>query len=257
VNSHKRKGFTLIELLVVIAIISILAAVLFPVFSAAREKARQTACLNNLKQIGLAAMQYSQDYDDAVVPGFILPYVGAPTDQCIPWDVLINPYIKVGTQGWAYANSWEQCPDDTLVRTYVSSVAQGVRSYAMNAGPGAGLLAGPSVRVSSTIGPLLQNQIPNPAGTIMFCELPQYNNVATKFSGFSTYAPADQVGTLPNNYPAPLHSGGWNYTFCDGHVKWEQPGNTIGQNDASSGGACNHTPSQTDPCGMWTLDSND
>jgi prepilin-type N-terminal cleavage/methylation domain-containing protein/prepilin-type processing-associated H-X9-DG protein len=59
-----KKGFTLIELLVVIAIIAILAAILFPVFAKAREKARQTACLNNLKQIGLGMMQYVQDYDE-------------------------------------------------------------------------------------------------------------------------------------------------------------------------------------------------
>src|SRR5471030_2357537 len=59
-----RKGFTLIELLVVIAIIAILAAILFPVFSAAREKARQTSCASNEKQIGLAIIQYVQDFDE-------------------------------------------------------------------------------------------------------------------------------------------------------------------------------------------------
>jgi len=60
----KRVGFTLIELLVVIAIIAILAAILFPVFSQAREKARQTQCLNNMKNIGMATQQYVQDYDE-------------------------------------------------------------------------------------------------------------------------------------------------------------------------------------------------
>ena len=59
-----RRGFTLIELLVVIAIIAILAAILFPVFAKAREKARQSSCLSNLKQIGLATLQYVQDYDE-------------------------------------------------------------------------------------------------------------------------------------------------------------------------------------------------
>jgi len=64
-SPRKRAGFTLIELLVVIAIIAILAAILFPVFAKAREKARQTACLSNMKQIGLATLQYVQDYDES------------------------------------------------------------------------------------------------------------------------------------------------------------------------------------------------
>ena len=67
-----RRGFTLIELLVVIAIIAILAAILFPVFARAREKARQTACLNNVKQLSLAVMQYTQDYDE-ILPACTTP----------------------------------------------------------------------------------------------------------------------------------------------------------------------------------------
>src|ERR1700750_2471816 len=65
-RSQARVGFTLIELLVVIAIIAILAAILFPVFAQARDKARQTACLSNQKQLGLGLMQYMQDYDESV-----------------------------------------------------------------------------------------------------------------------------------------------------------------------------------------------
>ena len=64
VYRRKPRGFTLIELLVVIAIIAILAAILFPVFARAREAARKTSCLSNMKQIGLAAMMYVQDYDE-------------------------------------------------------------------------------------------------------------------------------------------------------------------------------------------------
>lgn len=84
------RAFTLIELLVVIAIISILAAILFPVFAQAREKARQTACLSNVKQIGLAFMQYNQDYDEQYVP---FTYTDAANRKW-RWMHLIHPYTK-------------------------------------------------------------------------------------------------------------------------------------------------------------------
>ena len=98
---QKYKGFTLIELLVVIAIISILAAILFPVFANARLKAQQTATLSNTKQIGLALMQYIQDYDERVVPnnnnsGNADRYGSSGYGQWQDWQALLNPYIKSG-----------------------------------------------------------------------------------------------------------------------------------------------------------------
>src|SRR6186997_1566649 len=68
-SENRRRGFTLIELLVVIAIIAILAAILFPVFAQAREKARQAACMSNTKQIGIALMMYTQDFDELLPMG--------------------------------------------------------------------------------------------------------------------------------------------------------------------------------------------
>ncbi|MFQ3611467.1 MAG: DUF1559 domain-containing protein, partial [Fimbriimonadales bacterium] len=96
----KRRGFTLIELLVVIAIIAILAAILFPVFAQAREKARQTGCLSNVKQIGLGVQMYTQDYDEILPRNAYAdpPRVpeGAHFTNCSSprWMDVIQPYIK-------------------------------------------------------------------------------------------------------------------------------------------------------------------
>ena len=83
----KRHGFTLIELLVVIAIIAILAAILFPVFAKAREKARQASCLSNTRQLTIAILSYVHDYDEC------FPASSMPTDT-IPWFALCMPYMK-------------------------------------------------------------------------------------------------------------------------------------------------------------------
>jgi prepilin-type N-terminal cleavage/methylation domain-containing protein len=99
VKAVRRYGFTLIELLVVIAIIAVLAAILFPVFAQAREKARQTTCLSNLKQQGSAVMMYSQDYDETA-PLFFADH--RPYEKSNPptwggvyyWYLLIMPYAK-------------------------------------------------------------------------------------------------------------------------------------------------------------------
>jgi prepilin-type N-terminal cleavage/methylation domain-containing protein/prepilin-type processing-associated H-X9-DG protein len=93
----KQMGFTLIELLVVVAIISILAAILFPVFARARENARRASCASNMKQIGLAMMQYSQDYDEKVLASALSYYHVRPDGTASTtalWPDLVQPYIK-------------------------------------------------------------------------------------------------------------------------------------------------------------------
>jgi prepilin-type N-terminal cleavage/methylation domain-containing protein/prepilin-type processing-associated H-X9-DG protein len=100
----RRKGFTLIELLVVIAIIAILAAILFPVFARARENARRASCQSNLKQIGLGMMQYTQDYDEKVIPSTLAEGYGG-SDKRSTWPQLVQPYVK-STQLFT-------CPSDT------------------------------------------------------------------------------------------------------------------------------------------------
>lgn len=118
-----KSAFTLIELLVVIAIIAILAAILFPVFSKVREKARQTSCASNMKQIGLAVIQYTQDNDEAFPPAVQYAPPGDPAGGFIEWSsaLVVGPYLK--------SAKVLQCPSDSFKASY-----------------GAGLLALPGSR---------------------------------------------------------------------------------------------------------------
>jgi len=98
----RRRAFTLIELLVVIAIIAILAAILFPVFARAREKARQASCTSNLKQMGLAMHMYATDYDEVLPPNYAwvpaswVPDQGNWSTGFFMWDWFLYPYVKMG-----------------------------------------------------------------------------------------------------------------------------------------------------------------
>src|SRR6201987_4966907 len=102
-----KKGFPLIELLVVIAIIAILAAILFPVFAQAREKARQATCISNLKQLGAACMMYAQDYDESY------PMLESGGAARLTVANLLDPYIKTSKKNVnaAGGNLW---PEDSV-----------------------------------------------------------------------------------------------------------------------------------------------
>lgn len=118
-NPSGKRAFTLIELLVVIAIIAILAAILFPVFAQAREKARAISCLSNLKQLGLANMMYAQDYDETFTCG----WGDGPQAGSAIWRITLLPYIQkysgqLGADGTAGYNDTKfgntgvlSCPD--------------------------------------------------------------------------------------------------------------------------------------------------
>ena len=139
-KDSSRRGFTLIELLVVIAIIAILAAILFPVFSQAREKARAASCLSNEKQMGTALMMYSQDNDEAVPTWSEYFYCTSNSATLVPcrnfpgldtvdryWDAKLYPYVKNGNPGNTSAPSWAgvwHCPD--------SEAPSNQRSYGLN-----------------------------------------------------------------------------------------------------------------------------
>jgi prepilin-type N-terminal cleavage/methylation domain-containing protein len=113
-NTRARTGFTLIELLIVIAIIAILAAILFPVFAQARERARASSCLSNMKQMGLGLMQYTQDHDETMPPAYYYntcspnaaPSGGYDASGIIQWSGLVQPYVK-STQIFV-------CPSDKI-----------------------------------------------------------------------------------------------------------------------------------------------
>ncbi|MEN6549308.1 MAG: DUF1559 domain-containing protein [Armatimonadia bacterium] len=200
---NRRKGFTLIELLVVIAIIAILAAILFPVFAKAREKARQTSCLNNLKQIGTAFIQYAQDYDermplwglnitqtDATMPGtlFITAYNGSTTGYLTSWMDITYPYIK-NRQVFV-------CP--SAVNREANAPSYGYNRLV------SGYIGGPA--------PKSLGQITRPAEIILCLDYA---------SRYGSYANVGEYNTFKaaGNYVCP-HNDGTNVNFCDGHSKW-------------------------------------
>ena len=133
----QRRGFTLIELLVVIAIIAILAAILFPVFAQAREKARQITCTSNAKQFALSVLMYVQDYDETMMPGSVDAWCIGPATSAqfgVPQrgpQVFLDPYTK---NAGIY-----KCPDEGPIGTKASALpgvdkAQGTPGFAMASG---------------------------------------------------------------------------------------------------------------------------
>lgn len=189
-----RRGFTLIELLVVIAIIAILAAILFPVFARAREKARQTSCLSNLKQLGLATMMYAQDYDE------ILPRTrgGGTTGAYFGpyWQVIIEPYIK--------NRQVFRCPSEPSVEL---GYGPGCRIFT-NGGTG---LALAKVTVPAETGVLVDY-----AGASPF-------DPAAGSAGYYIHPPSrtwcSGSATCPSSVST-RHNEGANVALADGHAKW-------------------------------------
>jgi len=275
---HK-KAFTLIELLVVIAIITILAAILFPVFATAREKARQTTCASNEKQLGLAYVQYTQDYDDNY-PFTYIQNNGSSGAGCTnnyntlaEWDQIIYPYVK--------SNAVFACPSDTQKRqTWMST---SIRSYMIPTSPYFGDTTFFSAGVITSDGCFkegvspIMGKIDAPAEVIMIAECPQLNNMisSASFNAGPTQVCAP-VSSPTCNWGAtsgqaqisggvtqPSHTSGWNYVFADGHVKYLTPTQTIGTGLNNSGkgyrmdGTTQYTCSVTLPCGYWTLRNDD
>jgi prepilin-type N-terminal cleavage/methylation domain-containing protein/prepilin-type processing-associated H-X9-DG protein len=193
----KRHGFTLIELLVVIAIIAILAAILFPVFAKAREKARQSSCLSNLKQLGLANLQYTSDYDECFPRYLNLAITGYNDGICSGGMSVLStllPYCK-NTQIFT-------CPSQKPVSTYTYGTTNIVQksSYIHN--------------YYVTAADWRFNMYPPPASS--GCEDTSRIALMTEWTAnyHSAYFPWINTQGLFG------HNDGQNVVFADGHAKW-------------------------------------
>ncbi|MGI4790999.1 MAG: DUF1559 domain-containing protein [Janthinobacterium lividum] len=220
----KASGFTLIELLVVIAIIAILAAILFPVFQKVRENARKTACLSNEKQIGLAAIEYSQDYDEALVKGWygLGGYGNSnPDGSTYKWMDALYPYIK-SEAVFNCPSAAGQVKPYVYFRNYHTPNTGPYGSYVLNDtyythGDAQTSPAGNDVDV------LTLAQIPSPTSTYWFLEGGGDYEDAWKDATVPISLATDQgvpdmqANTTPRVYGR--HFGLTNVVFCDGHAK--------------------------------------
>jgi prepilin-type N-terminal cleavage/methylation domain-containing protein/prepilin-type processing-associated H-X9-DG protein len=265
---QRRLGFTLIELLVVIAIIAILAAILFPVFAQAREKARAISSLSNLKQIGTSIHMYIQDYDE------MFP-MGVPDDWNGSWPTAVQPYVK-NIQIF-------RCPSDGNMTQIDWTVGWGGVPISYTANGATGWLGSSNgcfgvlcMTQASWLSPTVQAlaAVGRPADTVMLTE--KHNSDVLRSGGWgnlSSFAPGciiiGQTGwnglaanqlpdgrILPVNAPYPngpagsvsaKHNELADFVFCDGHAKALRPGQTRpqGPNVITEGAV---VPNPTD---MW------
>ena len=199
------RGFTLIELLIVISIIAVVAAILFPVFAQSQEKARQTSCANNLRQIWQAVRMYSDD-----------------NDSCWP-----------GNEEWidrAWDSRWHGahplqisiCPSVNIGEAQKLQVLRGAPGYAYSSGLSDVYTGGGDSRQTIPEARNRDGRVPYPATTIAFCEAPVSISFASSTeNGFSFITPSGQVEILENAFKR--HNGGSNFLFADGHLHWYRP----------------------------------
>jgi prepilin-type N-terminal cleavage/methylation domain-containing protein/prepilin-type processing-associated H-X9-DG protein len=220
----KKTAFTLIELLVVIAIIALLAAILFPVFAQAREKARAATCTSNLKQLGISWIMYAQDYDETLPMSDRLDNNGAS----VYWQETVEPYIKNGGSSKVWEDRGSSvfiCPNYSVEPPLVDEGGNPrtnydpsweqypLSSYVPNLGVTAAYwtLGQDWAYDAREIGTL--SSIAEPASIVMLAE--------NKGCCIDTFGNPGSTGwTRAYN----RHSRGSNYAFVDGHVKWYRAG---------------------------------
>jgi prepilin-type N-terminal cleavage/methylation domain-containing protein/prepilin-type processing-associated H-X9-DG protein len=234
----RKLGFTLIELLVVIAIIAILAAILFPVFAQAREKARQSTCISNQKQLMIAHRMYMSDYDDVSVPErYEMRGVG-----WVSYKVMILPYVK---NAGVY-----QCPSQSFLKNPTDVNFDGTNLRDMDKPKQLGGYATSRVHYENDALPTSGDQkgypeatYTNPASAIWLVESKQNTGKGFDEDGYASlwiaggYQKGKRFvrgitsekecgrGGTPNlkDTGGIRHSGGSTYGFLDGHVKWYKP----------------------------------
>jgi len=251
-------GFTLIELLVVIAIISILKAILFPVFATAREKARATSCTSDLKQLGLSMVQYTQDFDE------LFPPIATSTDT--GWAFRLYPYVKAPGAYW--------CPDD--LRGINAGNGYPNNSFGYNKELGYDINNGYNK-------PSLLSKLTAPSSTVCLFEAyggtvdyswtggissgSSIGNGGAKAAGdcgnivqiasgqpWGTYStgnmgsPARTCAAQDPAFPTGRHNNGSNFLLCDGHVKWLRP-EKVSPGDNPPSACSAGTNANQDACG--------
>ena len=216
IESHRSRAFTLIELLEVVAIIGILAAILFPVFARARENARRSSCMSNLKQMGLGMMMYVQDYDET----FPAWYYNNPSTQY--WWQLIQPYTK--------SEQLFRCPSSPLAGslTYQPQNGEYGINFLISRNPGDARIKLSTIQSASTIYMMMDAGIAYVSdSTILSPSAASYYVPGTGDAGRDCSALTDS--NYKSDCQSGRHFGGVNITFADGHVKWYQSQSVVQQ----------------------------